>query len=100
MSKLETVQIYWIKLGLVQRLSVHGGPGRGHLIAVESCVVSGQGVPGFENFLADNAGMGDVQVDLGMSLDLVLVILQSTALAPPLASSTLFYHLLECGIQV
>lgn len=65
-----------------------------------SSVMRRESVPGLEHLGTDHADMGHVQVHLCVSLHLVLVILQATQRAPPLAHPSPFYHRLQNSIQI
>ena len=57
-----------------------------------SCVVGGESVSGLEVLSTHNAGVGHIQMNLGVTLYFVLVILQATTFTPPLAQTTSLYH--------
>ena len=57
-----------------------------------SGVVGGESVSGPEVLSTHNAGVGHIQMNLGMTLNFVLVILQATTFTPPLARTPSLYH--------
>ena len=57
-----------------------------------SGVVGGESVSGLEVLSTHNASVGHIQMNLGMTLNFVLVILQATAFTPPLARTPSLYH--------
>ena len=63
-------------------------------------IVSCQSVSSVENLVTDHADVGHVEVHLCVSLHLVLVILQATHRAPPLATTSPFNHRLQNSIQI
>lgn len=64
-----------------------------------SCVVGGESVSGLEVLSTHNAGVGHIQMNLGVTLYFVLVILQATTFTPPLPQTPSLYHRLQHSIQ-
>ena len=75
-------------------------PRRHNIIGMISGVVCRQSISGLEVLSTDNAWVSQIKVDLCMSLNFVLVILQATDFAPPLPVHTSFNHWLQGRIQI
>ena len=75
-------------------------PRRQYIIGMVSGVVGWKSISGLEYLGADNTRVGHIKVNLCMSFNLVLVILQAADHAPPLTLVASFNHWLQGRIQI